>query len=151
MKIYYISIEGNTKSFLEKVKMLDKDNILDVQEVTDMTDIPEHLTPYVIFVPTYLDGGNGIDNGVTETLTNPLGEFIEDLDDGEHCLGIIGSGNRNFNQQFCLTARRYASKFNAPFIDSFELRGTDKDAERIYNELKEINNESLGSEINEKL
>ena len=44
---------------------------------------------------------------------------------------MIGSGNRNFNKQFCLTARQYSERFGFPVLDEFELRGSNRDVERI--------------------
>ena len=58
-------------------------------------------------------------------------KFLEYQGNFRYCLGIIGSGNRNFNKQFCLTAFQYADQFGFPVIDIFELRGTDEDVERI--------------------
>ena len=52
--------------------------------------------------------------------------------------GIIGSGNRNFNVQFNLTALRYADKFNVPMLFAFELRGSIFDAEKAYNLIKPL-------------
>ena len=87
--------------------------------------------PFVSFLPTYLEGGNGIDTGFQEILTGNLRKFLEYQGNFRYCLGIIGSGNRNFNKQFCLTAFQYADQFGFPVIDVFELRGTDEDVERI--------------------
>jgi protein involved in ribonucleotide reduction len=56
----------------------------------------------------------------------------------DQCIGIIGSGNRNFNEQYCLTAKRYAKEFDAPFLADYELRGTPSDAEKIYAILKRV-------------
>ncbi|CRH90148.1 flavoprotein NrdI [Chlamydia trachomatis] len=64
-------------------------------------------------------------------MTNPLGDFIAYEDNHERCLGIVGSGNRNFNHQYCLTAKQYAERFGFPVIDNFELRGLQNDVERI--------------------
>ena len=50
-------------------------------------------------------------------------------------MGIIGSGNRNFNKQFCLTAHQYSEEFGFPVLDEFELRGTEEDVIRISNRL----------------
>lgn len=142
INILYASIEGNTKAFINKIKDYAKDKNVKINayEINDMTELPDvdyEVSDYFIFVPTYLDGGNGIDNGVKELMTNSLGEYIEDLDNGKHCLGIVGSGNRNFNQQFCLAARRYAAKFNSMLLDEYELRGTNEDVKRIYNDMIE--------------
>ena len=82
-------------------------------------------------MPTYLEGGNGVDNGDVEILTNPLGDFIAAHDNHKRCFGIIGSGNRNFNNQYCLTAKQYSQRFGFPMLGDFELRGTQSDIERL--------------------
>ena len=65
-------------------------------------------------------------------MTNVLGEYIAYHDNRKQCLGVIGSGNRNFNEQYCLTARRYADKYGFPFLADYESRGTTRDVTRIY-------------------
>lgn len=144
MNILYISIEGNTRSFLKRLQAFAKQqssinsqNIeINLKEITDQT-IPEAETEdFFAFVPTYLDGGNGFDSGFTELMTNALGEYIASNDNAQHCLGVVGSGNKNFNEQYCLTARKYSDEFNAPFLADYELRGTDEDIDRIYSILQ---------------
>ncbi|MDX5024705.1 class Ib ribonucleoside-diphosphate reductase assembly flavoprotein NrdI, partial [Streptococcus suis] len=51
----------------------------------------------------------------------------------KNCIGIVGSGNRNFNNQYCLTAKQYSERFGFPMLGDFELRGTSSDVERIAN------------------
>lgn len=111
--------------------------LVESKEISEQTDFANESDPYFAFVPTYLNGGNGIDNGVTELMTNALGEYIAYDKNAELCHGIIGSGNKNFNEQYCLTAKRYASQFNVPFLADYELRGTGRDVERIYKLLAE--------------
>lgn len=138
--ILYISIAGNTQSFVDDLEdyaeqqhQLDANNPLIIKkEITDQTDFESETDSYFAFVPTYLDGGNGIDNGVKELMTNILGEYIAYKDNRKLCLGVIGSGNRNFNEQYCLTARRYASDYGFEMIDDYELRGNSTDCKRIY-------------------
>ena len=140
IRLLYISIEGNTRSFADKLQnyangMHDQNNSypkVELKEISDQSDFENETIPYFISVPTYLTGGNGIDSGVTELMTNSFGEYLAYEDNAKYCWGVIGSGNRNFNEQYCLTARRYAEQFNAPFIADFELRGTGRDVERIY-------------------
>lgn len=140
MNILYISIEGNTRSFMKRMKayadqqhIISSDNPkISLKEITDQTLPKAEKKPFFVFVPTYLDGGNGFDSGFTELMTNPLGDYIAQNDNAKLCLGIIGSGNKNFNEQYCLTARKYAAEFNAPFLADYELRGTREDMERIY-------------------
>ncbi|KIS03385.1 class Ib ribonucleoside-diphosphate reductase assembly flavoprotein NrdI [Paucilactobacillus wasatchensis] len=141
INMLYISIEGNTRSFMERFMAYANqqhaiDNTLPeikAREISEQTDFTDEAEPFFVSVPTYLDGGNGIDSGVKELMTNVLGEYIHYHNNAPQCIGVIGSGNRNFNEQYCLTAKRYAQQFNAPFIADFELRGTSRDIEDIYN------------------
>lgn len=147
INILYISIEGNTRNFIKLLTNyanqqheLNNDNpIINAKEITEQSDFQHETENFFVFVPTYLDGGNGIDNGVKELMTNVLGEYIDFGNNAQHCIGVVGSGNKNFNEQYCLTARRYAEKFDAPFLADYELRGNDSDAKRIYEILKNNN------------
>jgi protein involved in ribonucleotide reduction len=138
--LLYTSISGNTHSFIEKLTAYAETQgrvTFTLIEVSDATpDIIEDA-PFFVFVPTYLDGGNGIDNGVFEILTDCLREQLEIPENQQHLLGIIGSGNKNFNAQYILTARRYALQFNVPLIANYELRGTPTDVERVYNAIQQ--------------
>ncbi|HEL1586474.1 TPA: class Ib ribonucleoside-diphosphate reductase assembly flavoprotein NrdI [Streptococcus suis] len=136
--LVYISLSGNTESFVKRLKgffQFQTDWQVEPVHVKDLVkqDIPffQLDAPFVAFLPTYLEGGNGVDNGDVEILTNPLGDFIAFGDNAELCLGVVGSGNRNFNNQYCLTAKQYAERFGFPVIDNFELRGLQNDIERI--------------------
>lgn len=146
IRIIYFSCSGNTRAFSKGLveysqlqNQLDSANpVVEAKEITDQSTFVRETKPYFAFVPTYLDGGNGLDSGTTEIITNTLGEYIEYKDNFNLCLGVIGSGNKNFNWQYCLTAKQYAEKFGFPFLADYELRGTPKDIERIYQVLKEV-------------
>lgn len=139
-KIYlvYISLSGNTQSFVRRLTtFLQFQTDWEIEEVHVKDLVKEGIdfyaldAPFVAFLPTYLEGGNGVDNGDTEILTNPLGDFIAYADNVSRCLGIVGSGNRNFNHQYCLTAKQYSQRFGFPVLDNFELRGLNNDIERV--------------------
>lgn len=140
LSILYISIAGNTRSFVNDLQVYAQQQHtlnparpeIQLTEISEVTAPAAEITPFFAFVPTYLDGGNGIDNGVKELMTNSLGEYIDYGANAQLCLGIIGSGNRNFNEQYCLTAKRYAQQFAVPFLADYELRGNAKDVARIY-------------------
>lgn len=144
INVMYISVAGNTRYFIqnlteyaEEMHQEQLDNpLINPIEISDQSDFEEETEDFFAFVPTYLDGGNGTDNGVKELMTNTLGEYISYKNNADYCIGVIGSGNKNFNDQYCLTAKRYAEMFNAPFITDFELRGSTSDVTRIYTELK---------------
>lgn len=135
LPLVYISLTGNTKSFVTKLSQYLESQFPVKTQLINIKDL-KHETfpveqPFVAFLPTYLEGGNGIDKGDVEILTNPLGDFIAAHDNATRCLGIVGSGNRNFNEQYCLTARQYSQRFGFPVLDTFELRGLPEDVERI--------------------
>ena len=140
MNILFISIEGNTRSFLTRLQAYAQQQhsfneqlpTINLKEITDQTLPAAETEPFFAFVPTYLDGGNGFDSGVKELMTNALGEYIAENDNTKKCLGIVGSGNRNFNEQYCLTARKYSYEFKVPFLADYELRGTSEVIEQIY-------------------
>ena len=137
--LIYISLSGNTDSFVKRLRdylllntKIKEVNLLNVKELVK-NNIPfnEVVNPFVAFLPTYLEGGNGIDNGDKEILTTPLREYIRYKDNYKKCLGIVGSGNKNFNNQYCLTAKQYAQEFGFPVLYNFELRGLDIDIHKV--------------------
>lgn len=135
MKILYISISGNTRSFIKRLVSYaakQHDTSIEVKEIHENSTFEDETEPFFTFVPTYLDGGNGVDNGDTEILTEAMREYLDHHDNYRYCLGVVGSGNKNFNHQYCLTAKQYAEKFNFPFLADYELRGTQEDLERVF-------------------
>ncbi|WP_208559541.1 class Ib ribonucleoside-diphosphate reductase assembly flavoprotein NrdI [Marinilactibacillus kalidii] len=135
IKIIYISLSGNTAAFVKKLStFLTEVKGIEVESINVkdlMGDTFPVTEPFVSFLPTYLSGGNGVQNGDKEVMTTNLGEFIAAHENFRYCYGIIGSGNRNLNKQFCLSAKQYAERFGFPLIEQYELRGTSKDVERI--------------------
>lgn len=147
INILYISISGNTRNFVRNLQNYaqqqhDQDNqqpLIQLKEISDATPEAVETETYFAFVPTYLEGGNGTDNGTQEIMTDALRECLEVGTNAQYCLGVIGSGNKNFNNQYCLTAKQYAAEFNVPFLADYELRGTNQDVQRIYEVLKQNN------------
>ena len=101
----YISLSGNTESFVTRLKdyLLSQYEGIEVQKihikdlVKEGQEFFEMEHPYVAFLPTYLEGGNGVDNGDVEILTTPVGEFYRLWGTMPvSVLGVVGSGNRNF-------------------------------------------------------
>ena len=136
--LIYISLSGNTKSFVARLtNYLQSKTDLTIHSVNvkdlvkDQADYFALSDYFVAFLPTYLEGGNGLDSGDIEILTTPLREFISFADNYRYCYGIVGSGNKNFNNQYCLTAKQYAEQFGFPVLDNFELRGLADDVERV--------------------
>ena len=139
LPIIYISLTGNTHNFVTRLKdhlrFLEPSLNVTLTNVKDLVKGQEDYfkvgKPFVAFLPTYLEGGNGIDNGDKEILTTPLREYIRYKDNYKKCLGIVGSGNKNFNNQYCLTAKQYFQEFGFPVLYNFELRGLDIDIQKV--------------------
>ncbi len=76
----------------------DRPLLLELKEVSDQTlPLPMRQNPSFCFrAHIYLNGG-GIDSGFTEIMTNALGEYIAYNDNAKQCVGVVGSGNKNFN------------------------------------------------------
>lgn len=146
LNLLYISISGNTKSFAKRLHELSISKqsqsahhpIIQIKEISDNTLLDHEKEPFVVCVPTYLEGGNGVDNGDQEILTEAMRDYIAYDDNATFCKGIIGSGNKNFNLQYCLTAKQYAEQFSVPFLADFELRGTSTELEQIYTILEAL-------------
>lgn len=140
MKILYLSISGNTRAFAKHIAEYAENQHADnpempgisLKEIHENSPFEKESEPFFTFVPTYLDGGNGLDNGDTEILTETLREYLEYEENHTLCLGVVGSGNKNFNNQYCLTAKQYARKFGFPFLADYELRGTPTDVANVY-------------------
>lgn len=134
MNVYYVSIEGNTKHFVDKMSKLFKN--VSPHRIDEQSDLIKFKWPFFCFVPTYVRGTQedsklhekqpGENFGVHEleqTLT--MNDELGYKDNYRHCLGLVGSGNKNFGiDLYCWTARRYHHKYGIPFIADFELRGT---------------------------
>lgn len=137
--LIYISLSGNTDSFVKRLRdylllntKIKEVNLLNVKElVKNSIPFNEVTNQFVAFLPTYLEGGNGIDNGDKEILTTPLREYIRYKDNYKKCLGIVGSGNKNFNNQYCLTAKQYSQEFDFPVLYNYELRGLEVDIQEV--------------------
>ncbi|MDT2759571.1 class Ib ribonucleoside-diphosphate reductase assembly flavoprotein NrdI [Enterococcus xiangfangensis] len=145
MNILYISISGNTRAFVKRLiayaeeqhQLAAENPLIAAKEISENTPFAVETTPFFTFVPTYLEGGNGVDNGDTEILTEVMRDYLEYENNYQKCLGVVGSGNKNFNYQYCLTAKQYSQAFDFPFLADYELRGTPADAQRVYQILKD--------------
>ncbi|MDF7637438.1 class Ib ribonucleoside-diphosphate reductase assembly flavoprotein NrdI [Leuconostocaceae bacterium ESL0958] len=137
-RLLYSTVEGNTASFVDKLTQVARaaGDELSATAIGDESDYQEERQPYVVLVPTYLTGGTGTGPEVTEIFTNALGDYIEFADNQALLRGVVGSGNRNFNDQYILTAKRYAAKYQVPLIGDYELRGSVREAEKIFLAIK---------------
>lgn len=118
--VYYSSQTGNTHAFVEKIgspasriPISPKDSPL-IMEV-----------PFVLFVPTHgaFDGRGAVPKQVLS--------FLSEGDHAKLIRGVIGGGNTNFGQTYCLAATKIADRYSVPVLYRFELRGTLGDVSNI--------------------
>lgn len=109
MKIVYLSLTGNVRSFVSRVGM----DSIELNYSNPLTGMDED---YIIIVPSY-------DDEITEIFS----DFIEYKDNMRHLVGIVGSGNKNWDDSYCFNAKDLSLKYSKPFIFDFELDGTEQD------------------------
>ncbi|WEV44613.1 class Ib ribonucleoside-diphosphate reductase assembly flavoprotein NrdI [Streptococcaceae bacterium ESL0687] len=117
MKVAYFSVTGQVKRFVAKLG-------LENFSITDFSQ-EDATSDYILIVPTY-----------EEMITEPADDFLEDY--SENCLGVVGSGNRNFGDEFVFTAKDLAKKYDIPMLYAFEFNGTQEDVQNVLNLIEEI-------------
>jgi protein involved in ribonucleotide reduction len=120
--VYFSSVSGNTRRFVEKlgrpadrIPLHAKDDPLKATE------------PYVLVVPTY-GGGNG-----RGAVPKQVIRFLTDEGNPSLIRGVIGAGNTNFGEAYCLAGDIISAKCRVPHLYKFEVFGTEDDV-RVVNE-----------------
>ncbi|WP_181037114.1 class Ib ribonucleoside-diphosphate reductase assembly flavoprotein NrdI [Arthrobacter sp. 4R501] len=122
--IYFSSTSENTSRFVAKLGC-------------ELARIPLHAKdapllatrPYVLVVPTY--GGTGGEGSVPKQVIR----FLNNPQNRQLIRGVIGAGNTNFGDNYCMAADIIAAKCNVPRLYRFELMGTPEDVARVHNGL----------------
>lgn len=122
MKIVYLSLTGNVRSFVQQVG-------LDSVELDYFNPLTEVNDDYIIITPSYDD-----------EITNVISKFIDYENNINHLIGFAGSGNRNFDNGYCFNAMDLSEKYNKPLIFKFEFSGTNKDINEFKKEVDEYCN-----------
>lgn len=118
--IYFSSASENTSRFVSKLG----------REVARIPlysrDAPLLATrPFVLVVPTY--GGTGGEGSVPKQVI----KFLNNPQNRQLLRGVIGAGNTNFGDNYCLAADIIAAKCQVPHLYRFELMGTPEDVARV--------------------
>lgn len=120
MLFVYMSVVGNTRRFIQKLG-------LPSLEISDQNCFTEVHEPYIIVVPTY----------VIE-VTDIMNDFLETGNNLSYCQGVIGGGNRNFNELFCFTAHDLSMDYGIPVLHEFEFMGSDYDVKKVKELAKDL-------------
>jgi protein involved in ribonucleotide reduction len=123
--VYFSSISGNTRRFVEKldrraarIPLHPRDESLRAEE------------PYVLVLPTY---GGGITGGA---VPKQVIRFLNDEGNRSLIRGVIGAGNTNFGEAFCLAGDILADKCKVPHLYRFEVFGTPDDVRIVHEGLE---------------
>jgi len=122
--IYFSSTSENTSRFVAKL------GCEPARIPLHAKDAPLLATrPYVLVVPTY--GGTGGEGSVPKQVIR----FLNNPQNRELIRGVIGGGNTNFGDNYCMAADIIAAKCSVPVLYRFELMGTPEDVARVHNGL----------------
>jgi protein involved in ribonucleotide reduction len=122
--IYFSSASENTSRFVSKLG----------REVARIPLLPKDAPllatrPFVLVVPTY--GGTGGEGSVPKQVIR----FLNNPQNRQLIRGVIGAGNTNFGDNYCMAGDIIAAKCAVPHLYRFELMGTPDDVTRVNNGL----------------
>ena len=97
---------------------------MDSIEINYSNPLTEVNDNYIIITPSY-----------NEEITDKISEFIDHKNNINHLCGFVGSGNKNFDKEFCFNAKDLSKKYNKPLIFEFEFSGTNDDINEFKKEV----------------
>lgn len=125
--VYFSNVSNNTKRFVEKLNWQGE---LYQIPITGKFDLAL-LSSYVLICPSY---GSEINDHIPPQVK----KFLNDSANRKHCVGVIGSGNINFGEDYAAAADIISFKLQVPVLYKFELAGTAQDIEKVQKGLKEF-------------
>lgn len=125
--IYFSSTSDNTARFVRKLPVRSARIPVFTKE-----DTLEALKPFVLVLPTY--GGETGKGAVPRQVI----KFLNNEGNRSLIRGVIGAGNTNFGETYCLAADIVAAKCKVPVLYRFELMGTSEDVDRVTQGLEEF-------------
>lgn len=114
--VFFSSTTENTARFVEKLAL----PALRLPLKTSEAGLVRVTEDFVLITPTYGAGSKGF-------VPKQVVSFLNQEDNRVHCKGVIGSGNRNFYEDYCKAATICSAKLNVPVLYTFELAGTEED------------------------
>lgn len=117
MLVFFSSTTENTTKFVEKLGVPALRIPLMTADAAQFTVNEE----YVLVTPTY--GAGNVPPQVTKFLNLEQNRVL--------CRGVIGSGNRNFFDDYAKAADKIAYKLKIPLLYKYELAGTPEDIDNV--------------------
>ena len=120
MIVYFSSVTRNTDRFIEKLGLPAVRIPLKSEDAATM-EVDEE---FILITPTYGSSSGG-------SVPKQVIKFLNTIKNRELLRGVIGSGNRNFNEDFARAADTVAAKCKVPLLYRFELAGTEEDLDTV--------------------
>lgn len=127
--VYYSGTTEYTKKFVDKVQ---EDAIRIPIKYNGEALVEE---PYVLITPSYLTTKRAVPPQVVK--------FLNNEENRQHIQGVIGTGNINFNKDYCIAAQIVSQKCNVPLLYRLEITGTPTDVQKVSQILKKLDNEII--------
>ena len=128
--VYFSNASENTKRFVEKLSP--ELNLVRIPLRWDV-DLPLLVDKeYVLVLPTY--GGGEHKKAVPRQVV----KFLNIQSNRDLIRGVIGTGNTNFGEHYCLAADVVAAKTGVPLLQRVEILGTPNDVEKVNERLKQL-------------
>jgi|SRR5690554_5306276 len=118
MKIVYFSRTGNVRSFVEKLGL---DDIFEIEDGSETVD-----EDFVLI--TFTDGYGEVPIEVED--------FLED--NAEFLKGVASSGDKSYDEAYCLAANEIADTYGVPILGKFEFDGEAEDVANFLDELSKL-------------
>lgn len=115
--VYFSSVTENTRRFIDK---LDVPALRIPLKAAD-AELFTVSEDFVLVTPTYGSGG----------VPKQVIKFLNLEQNRIQCRGVIGSGNRNFFENYAKAADTVSAKLEVPVLYRFELAGTQDDIEKV--------------------
>jgi protein involved in ribonucleotide reduction len=121
MIIAYASMTGKVKMFTDGLQ-----KIIPNHEYVKVVRQMKIDSPFVLI--TYTTGFGQMPREVKELLDTSANNLV----------AVVGSGNRNWGDNFCGGAKLISSQYNVPLLHTFENNGYESDAHIVASKIKEI-------------
>lgn len=127
LHIAYFSNESeNTHRFIKKLIQVAEESgkPITVTRLNIRGEQPTLNEDYILIAPTY---------GTRKTSHTPpqVKKFLKDEKTRNHCVGVIGTGNINFGEEYGIVGNIVSHKLKVPLLYKFELSGLPKDTDMV--------------------
>lgn len=128
MNVVYFSVTGQVRRFVAQC-------CFPAFEISPVDEPLQMRQAYVLILPSY-----------EAPYMTAVEEFLEDPENRRHLSAVAGSGNRNFGEDYMMTAKAYARAYDVPLIYEFEHCGTQRDVALFEEEVSHYANTNLAKE-----